>query len=316
MSQYFSAMFRRRPNEGWFRVSRYDATTVDILCALAVFSMFVYGASLTAFSKLLFFAPDVRESFQVWRLITWPIATQPELFSLIGVVFFWVFGQQLEGLFGRNRFLAWVFGVTLVPSVLLTILGAFSDSLDFGSVNFGLSTLFLCGIWVYAGTYPNVRWFEIMPLWGLAAIFTGLNLLQYSGNRAGGQIIFMLSAIAAGLSLGRSLGLATAWPIPHIPIGGSPGTSSKRRSGGGGGRVPKPKRRPKSRDTGPRVVEGPWQGTNQQAPSGPPSRPPASPADQAELDGLLDKIGGHGMDALSGEEKARLNELSKRLRNR
>ena len=37
-------------------------------------------------------------------------------------------------------------------------------------------------------------------------------------------------------------------------------------------------------------------------------------ADQAELDALLDKIGANGMDALSGAEKQRLNELSKRLR--
>ena len=29
MSQYFSALFRRRPNDGWFRVGQYDATTVD-----------------------------------------------------------------------------------------------------------------------------------------------------------------------------------------------------------------------------------------------------------------------------------------------
>ena len=226
MSQYFSAMFRRRPNEGWFRVGQYDATTVDIMCGLAVFTMFIYGVSVSWFQKLLFIAPYVRENFEVWRLITWPIATQPDLFALIGVIFFWVFGQQLEGLFGRNRFFMWVLTVTLVPSISLTILGAFSNSLDFTSVNFGLSTLFLAGIWVYAATYPNVRWFEIMPLWALAAIFTGLNLLSFSGARAGGQIMFMLISIAAGLSMGRSLGLATAWPIPHIPISGTPGSSS------------------------------------------------------------------------------------------
>lgn len=312
MSQYLTAMFRRRPNEGWFRVSRYDATTVDILCALAVASMFVYGASLSAFQKLLFAAPLVREDYEVWRIFTWPIATEPNVFALIGVIFFWVFGQQLEGLFGRNRFLGWVAAVTVVPAVLLTILGAFSDNLDFSSVNFGLSTLFLCGIWVYAGTYPNVRWFEVMPLWGLAAIFTVLNLLQFSGARAGGQILFMVSAIAVGLSVGRSLGLATAWPIPHIPFGGTPGGSGRPKRT----KPTKPKRRTGRSDSGSRVVEGPWDGARTPTPSGPPTRPPASPADQAELDRLLDKIGGQGMDALSSDEKARLNELSKRLRNR
>ena len=44
--------------------------------------------------------------------------------------------------------------------------------------------------------------------------------------------------------------------------------------------------------------------------------PPPSAADQAELDALLDKIGAQGMDSLSKDEKQRLNDLSKRLRNR
>ena len=35
---------------------------------------------------------------------------------------------------------------------------------------------------------------------------------------------------------------------------------------------------------------------------------------QAELDGLLDKVSSQGLDALSSDEKKRLNELSKRLR--
>ena len=63
------------------------------------------------------------------------------------------------------------------------------------------------------------------------------------------------------------------------------------------------------------LVEGPWKRGS--APPPPPPPPTgASPADQAELDALLDKIGAQGMDALSADEKSRLNELSKRLRNR
>ena len=311
MSSYFAAMFRRRQNDGWFTAGRFEVTTVDILCALAVLTMFVYGASTSLFSRLLFFGPDVRQGLQFWRLFTWPIATQPDLFALLGIVFFWVFGQQLEGLFGRNRFVSWVLAVVLVPSILLTILGGLSGSFDFFSINFGLSTLFLCGIWVYAGTYPNVRWFEILPLWGLAAIFTVLNLLQLTSNRASGQIVFLLATIGVALSFGRSLGLATAWPIPHIPIGGiGSGGSSRSRTV----KPTRPKRR--SDRGGNRVVDGPWNAPTPPSPSGPPQRPPATAADQAELDGLLDKIGSEGMESLSRDEKSRLNELSKRLRNR
>jgi hypothetical protein len=60
------------------------------------------------------------------------------------------------------------------------------------------------------------------------------------------------------------------------------------------------------------VVEGPWK----QAPAPKPPTAQPSPADQAELDSLLDKIGAQGMDSLTSSEKKRLNELSKRLRNR
>ncbi len=119
-------------------------------------------------------------------------------------------------------------------------------------------------------------------------------------------MLFLLIAIAASLFAGRSLGLATGWPIPHIDLTGvgSGSTGSPKRR-----KAPKQKRSKSS--GGAKVVDGPWQ--NAPAPTAPPVGP--SPADQAELDGLLDKIGANGMDSLSASEKKRLNELSKRLRN-
>ena len=305
MSDYLGAMFRRRPNDGWFTVGRYDLTTTDIICALAAATMFVYGISLEAFSKLVFFAPDVR-SGEIWRLVTWPLATEPAIWPLLSIVFFWLFGQQLEGLFGRNKFLAWILTVTITPALILTGLGAIDNSLDFTSAEFGLSTLFLGGIWVYAATYPGVKWFEVVPLWALAAVFTLLSLLQYTGSRATGAILFLLIGIATALVMGRSLGLATGWPIPHLPLSdvasGSPKPAKRKRA----------KRSKRSKGSSPKVVDGPWQKGNLPPP---PSRPPTTTADQAELDSLLDKIGANGMDALTGAEKKRLNELSKRLRN-
>jgi hypothetical protein len=308
MSDYLQAMFRRRPNDGWFRAGKYDLTTTDIICSLSIATMFLWAASTAAFGKLVFFAPDVR-SGEVWRIITWPVAEPPNFFALLGVVFFWLFGQQVEALFGRNRFLIWVLATTITPAVALTLLGAINNEFDFESANLGLGTLFLGGIWVYAATYPGVKWFEVVPLWAIAGVFTLLRLLQFTGSRAGGAVLFLLISVAAALVAGRSLGLATGWPIPHIDLSSagsrSPGSPKRRKA-------PKQKRSRGSRGSGGgSVVDGP--GKNAPAPTAPPVGP--SPADQAELDGLLDKIGANGMDSLSGTEKKRLNELSKRLRN-
>ena len=222
------------------------------------------------------------------------------------MVFFWLFGQQLEALFGRGKFVAWVLAMTFVPSIILTFLGPLADSIDFMS-QYGLNSLFLGGIWVYAATYPGVKWFEVIPLWALAAVFTVLNLLQFTGTDQTGQTIFLLVSVGVALVAGRSLGLATGWPIPHLPLDGSTSKKPKKT------KAAKGKKQPRSASSsGSKVVEGPWK--NAPAPMPPPSGP--SPADQIELDALLDKIGANGMDSLTGAEKQRLNDLSKRLRNR
>ena len=299
MSDQIAAIFRRRPNSGWFTVGRFDVTTTDLVCALSVASMFVYGVSINAFERLTF-VPILVRNFEVWRVLTWPIATEPAIWPLLGIVFFGLFGQQLEALFGRGKFLAWVLIITILPALILTLLGPLDSSID-GMRQFGLSSLFLGGIWVYAATYPGVKWFEVVPLWAIAAVFTVLNLLQFTGTDQTGQTIFLLTSVAVALVAGRSLGLATGWPIPHIPLDGS--SHSRRRHDS---------KSKKKKASGQRVVEGPWK----QAPAPKPPAVQPSPADQAELDSLLDKIGADGMDSLTSSEKKRLNELSKRLRNR
>ena len=110
--------------------------------------------------------------------------------------------------------------MAIAPALILTLLGPLSTKIDFMQ-QYGLSTLFLGGIWVYAATYPGVKWFEVIPLWALAAVFTVLNLLQFTGVDATGQTIFLLVSVAVALVAGRSLGLATGWPIPHLPLDGS-----------------------------------------------------------------------------------------------
>jgi hypothetical protein len=306
MSQYFAALFSRRPNDGWFRVSRFDITTVDILTALAVFAMFI--SILPVWDLLPYDNVDIRGG-QIWRLFTWPIAEFAGFFPIIGVAFFWSFGQQLEGLFGKGKFLVWTAAVTLVPAIAMALIGLAGDGFDLRRPDFGLGLLFLAGIWVYAGTYPNVRWFDVIPIWAIAAVFTLLRIYAY--GPAGS--LFVIISIVTALSVGRSLGFATAWPIPHIPIGAGAGSGGGRKQKRSKSSSPK---RPKRGDAGQRVVEGPWR--REPESSTPKLVPPTgpSPADQAEMDGLLDKISDVGMDALSGAEKQRLNELSKRLRNR
>ena len=128
-----------------------------------------------------------------------------------------------------------------------------------------------------------------------AAAIVGLELLQLTGMRQQSLILVLLASLATAALAGRAFGLLAeyAW-IPRLGSGRPSRSPAARRQ----------KRSRSSRGAKGQVVSGPW-------------APPAHSADeQAELDGLLDKIGAQGMDALSRSEKERLNELSKKLRGR
>lgn len=303
MSQYFASAFRRRPNDGWFKAGNLSLTTVDLICAVAVVTMFVYGILGASTWSELVFAPWAVRDLEIWRLVTWTTATQPDFWPLLGIVFFWMIGQDVEAMMGRNRFLGWFLTITIVPALIMTFLGPVNDTLDRTTVASGLQSVFLAAIWVYAATYPKVRWFEVVPLWGVAAVFTLLNVLRYNGDGQRGMVVLTILVVLVSLTAARSLGAATGWEIPHIPL---PATGKRKPSGPV--RSSKGKVRGKRRDT-PTVVDGPWS-----TPSAPAANPQETAAAQAELDALLDKISAGGLDSLSANEKRRLNELSKRLR--
>ena len=121
----------------------------------------------------------------------------------------------------------------------------------------------------------------------------------------------LFATIAVAALTARSMGLAQSLPwIPKIPF----------PSGIGGSRSKRKRRAPRSSGGGA-VIDGPWGTSSRSGPTGgvplpQPPRPVDDIGDQVELDLLLDKISANGMDGLSADEKRRLNELSKRLRNR
>ena len=111
------------------------------------------------------------------------------------------------------------------------------------------------------------------------------------------------------------MGLLSNLPwVPALPIGGNRSTRTRRAEAGAPGAATA---------AAGAATSSPGRGRRaaavRRAPA-PLPQPPVSTADmardQAELDGLLDKISESGMDGLSADEKRRLNELSKRMRGR
>ena len=67
---------------------------------------------------------------QIWRLVTWPLPTEPSLWTLLLVAVFWMLGSQLEALMGRMRFTFFLLVLTVVPALVMTAL-EFTDIFGF-----------------------------------------------------------------------------------------------------------------------------------------------------------------------------------------
>jgi len=285
-----------RRRDGWTRAGNLDLTTTTLLVIAGVASMFLWAVSKTAALRLRFDPALVRDG-EAWRLVTWPLVNPPtEIWVVITLAFFWFIGHAVEGLVGRNRYLALVLAVTIVPAFFVTLL----PSVSFPAVpQFGLGLLASVMFVIFAVQYPQQPFFFGIPAWVLALVFVGIDVLRLTGDRLWGTLLLLLSAITLGVVIVRQWGFVERLDfIPQI--------AGKRRAPR---RNHKPVKRSRHRGSGtPKVVEGPWGAT---------SRPASGPdlvAAQHELDELLDKISATGLDSLTPDEKKRLNELSKRLR--
>jgi uncharacterized protein DUF6576 len=141
-------------------------------------------------------------------------------------------------------------------------------------------------------------------------VILGIEVLQLLGDRNEPGIVFLFVALVVAAITARSMGLLTNYPwVPAVPIGALGRSQRRQRSSS--------KQRRARRSGGGDVVAGPWTSSTRSGPTGSLPQPPPSVqalSDQAELDAILDKISELGMDGLTGDEKSRLNELSKRMR--
>lgn len=285
----FSLSFpgRRDRDDPWFRVGTVDVTSALLVAGLCVVGLFVWAADPTLLEPIILW-PDRVLHGQVWRLVTWPLANEPDFWTALNILMLWFFGRELERMIGRNRFLWLLVILAVVPGIVAT-------GLDIGGA--GIRQVEIAVFCLFCAEMPNVRFFGGIKAWWFAAGIVGLELLQLTGMRQQSLILVLLASLATAALAGRSFGLLAdhAW-IPRLgggrPTRSGSATRSRRTRGRSG------------RSSGPTVVAGPWE-------------PPAhSVHEQAELDGLLDKISSAGMDSLSRSEKERLNELSKKLRGR
>ena len=293
MSRYSFTMPSHPGRKGWFRVGELEVTTTAIMVVLGVVSMFVYAIDKVFLSNFMFFGADVRDG-EVWRLVTWPLVNPPDrIWVIITLAFFWFVGHRIEDEIGRVRFLVLVGLTSVLAGAVVT---AFTLTAATG-IGYGLSIPAFALLVVIAVRNPQEPWFFGIPIWILVAVYAAVDVLGLVGDRLWG-ILLLEAASVVLMTIGAAVyGLVDV--LPFIPRAGAPRPASGRR----------PKRTRGGRGSRGTVTQGPWSSPSGFTPAGP------SRLEQAELDVLLDKIGQSGIDSLSKEERRRLDELSRRMRD-
>jgi membrane associated rhomboid family serine protease len=329
---------RRGPGDPWFQIGTVDVTT-SVLIPLIMVVVWVAGAVDAKILNVLWLSRAVYRVGFVWQLVTWPFASLASVNGAIGLFFFWSFGRILEGQLGPLRFLKMLGLITVVtgvaallldlvtsnPGALLALLARSNtqvltalSSARFLPIVVGPSLVALGVAVAVSLEFPGIRAFFGIPIRFLVGAFVAIEALQTLGDRYRIHLAHLAIAIAVSVLALRSFGLGSELPawIPHVPLPASwTGLrSSPSRNRGASG----PSKLRGKRLGGNSVVTGPWgeKGTGTASPSAAPSGRSSAMtrADREEVDRLLDKIAQEGMGSLSSDEKAQLEDASRRLR--
>lgn len=316
-------------DDPWFKVGDVGITTTIGVAALATISMFVWaieGAFGPIFRNLVLISrgTDVEVGNLnipvlgvleggIWRLLTWPIPNQPDIWTVLLIVIFFFLGSQLEAQMGRKPFAMFLLAMTFIPAVMVTILELVTGVAGAAS---GLRFLELGVLVAFAVVNPTARFFFGIPAWAIAGVIIVIDTLQFLGARETYGLTLLFSVLIVALFGIRALGHAEeqTW-IPKVPLpakfGGDPYRAANKRrekasrpdvgSGFASGGVPKPK----FGRSGPNLQSVP---------------PPADSVEErladAEIDALLDQVASSGLDSLTPAQRKRLEAHSKRLRKR
>jgi membrane associated rhomboid family serine protease len=290
----------------WFRIGTFDVNTSALVAGLASISMFVFAADPQLLANLQLQFLNVRRG-HLWRLVTWPLVNEPDIWIALTIYIFWMFGSQLEDSIGRRRYLAFLLAITLIPAVFVTVvsfavdpaasIAAFKFYFPIGGIRFLEIGVFAA----FAAEKPHVRFFFGIPGWVMAAIFIGLDALRFTGQRLFGYLLMLVLCVLTALIALRSLGLGSELPswIPKVPLPkGFLDDYKPKSKAKGSGKVTQARSQARRSKAALHIVEN--ESTLRPIDD---IAPHVAAERRRRVDAILDKISSQGMESLTAEER-------------
>ncbi len=249
--------------------------------------------------------------FRLWQLLTANFCHADPMHIIFNMMFFWIVGREMEGLYGSRDFLVFYLSAGVASMLAWVLIKAFvfqGTPLPLASFHhaIGASGAVLAVVMLFALFYPKreiVFFFIPMPMWMIVAIDLVIPLLPYVGIQIGRPNV----AVEAHLA-----GMAYAVVFKHFDL---------RWSRLKMGRPFRPKLRifsPVSYDQARPRTPNPARTSSSVAGAGKAPSVSVLPEEQldARLDEVLAKIAREGRAGLTEEEQRVLQEASRRARIR
>lgn len=283
-------------SDPWFSVGSIAVNTTTFITGLGLFGVILQVVS-PATANFLTLTQTAISRGEVWRLITYPIPTGNDFFfGLLGLLFFYMIGNQFERLMGRRAFTGLMFSIVLVPAVFGAIVAFLTNS---GIFVFGLSLPFLGIAAGFSAANPQARSFFNIPFWVIVAFFFVVQLLSALASRSPASVVMLLTTAFIGLVVTRSLGFSNVEWIPSVNL---PAFIT------GEGAAPRPAKQPKAKRS--RRAKKSKGGHLQSV------APPSNNASEAEIDALLDQVNDFGLESLTKQQKQTLERHAQEMRKR
>ncbi len=218
---------------------------------------------------------DVVERGWVWQPLTYMFLHAGLLHLLFNMFVLWMFGVEIEHLWGRNEFLKY-YVVCGLGAAALSFLFAWDVT------TIGASGAVLGVLLAYGMLFPDRR----IYLWFLIPIRAKYLVMGIAAL----ELLYLIAGTQAGIANAAHLGgMAAGWAYLAWGRGGGP---------------PLERLAARWRRRRMRVVPGKRGGPGRSVPG----------STEAEIDRILDKISIHGLDSLTPEEERILDEASRRGR--
>jgi len=201
------------PLTWWKQHPVYLAAIIALAGAASMVLTAVVGYSMMG--HLVFTYQGAFHHLRLWTPLTYILYNPPSLWTLIGCLLLWNFGEAVERHLGRRAFVRLLLSLLLVSPVLITLFGLL------GSYGFGCAGIMQLefGVFIaFATLYPQAKLSVIIvtvEAWVLAAVFVGLNALGSLANRDWSSLLLLAANVGTAYAFIRYE--TGALKLPSLP---------------------------------------------------------------------------------------------------